>query len=480
MDGWLICFQYTNFWHDPHAVTLPWLALLFGIMALGARSEEVLPGALAEMKPADVIDVFHRRNTDCLMLSRYSCNPTTYTLEALLFNLGMEILKRPDVNVGPWVLGGVVVRLAMRMGYHRDPDQYVQFSPFQGEMRRRVWCHVMQLDTMGSSLLGLPSIIQEFQHDTRLPLNLLDEDFGPESVQLPPGRPDTEVTPILYTINKTVLMLVYRTIFDQVSLGRVDAYDEIMALERRLHQAHEAISPRFRMASLENSIVAPTALITRGFTLEILFLKSRCTLHRHHMTKSYRDPSFNFSRTACVESAMEMLRYQAMLLREMQEGGTLQGEKWLLSTVEQQNFLMASMIVCVELSHRGRPPGENVTSPERNDQGFLKYTRENLVAAVQGSYRFWTEFFPKSGEARQACELLTVILDKFGLDAGKKPDDAASSCSGTFVGTEMSDALPSVEGEFAPLCPELGQFGMLLDTPEILDWVSSLTSGGAC
>ncbi len=78
----------------------------------------------------------------------------------------------------------------MRMGYHRDPAIYPQFTIFQGEMRRRIWACMNQLDSLTSYQLGLPSMIQDPQCDTQLPSNLLDEDFGPHSVHLPASRPE--------------------------------------------------------------------------------------------------------------------------------------------------------------------------------------------------------------------------------------------------------------------------------------------------
>lgn len=111
--------QYRRFWQDSSSVPVPWIALLFGVMAMGTllclRSQEDLPHALGN--PAETMQVFQRRATDCLLISKYSTSPGPYTLEALLINAQNEFIRRKDAHLGVWILGGIAIRLALRMGY---------------------------------------------------------------------------------------------------------------------------------------------------------------------------------------------------------------------------------------------------------------------------------------------------------------------------------------------------------------------------
>lgn len=88
--------------------------MVMGTM-LCVKAEESLPQALGN--PEDAMKVFQRRATDCLLISKYSTSPGPYTLEALLVNAQNEFLRRRDAHLGVWVLGGIAIRLAMRMGY---------------------------------------------------------------------------------------------------------------------------------------------------------------------------------------------------------------------------------------------------------------------------------------------------------------------------------------------------------------------------
>ncbi|KAJ4050243.1 hypothetical protein NW761_005032 [Fusarium oxysporum] len=394
--------EYKRFWNDPNSVSVQWVGMLFGILATGTflyiRSQDELPGGMGS--PLEVAESFQQRCTDCLILSKYSTAPGKYTLETLLFNIHGEFVRRRDAHLGVWILTGIAIRLAMRMGYHRDPDNYPRISPFHGEMRRRVWGVLQQLDILTSCQLGLPSLIQESQCDTRLPRNINDEDFGPESTQLPPPRPETQGTGVLYTRVKVKMMTIFRTIFNQVSLGKTEDYNEIMALDEKLHQMHQSMPTCYKIAKLEDCFMVPPYLLIRRYNLELLFQKARCTLHRYHMTKAYHDSKYNYSRTACVDSAMTVLGHQANILKEVQVGGLLYNDRWFLTSLERHDFSLASMVVCVEL---GMPP-------EQQNPELVGYTRESMIDALKTSQAFWAAIKAVSAEAKQAYDMLTVML----------------------------------------------------------------------
>lgn len=83
-------------------------------------------------------------------------------------------------------------------------------------MRRRIWATVYCLDVVVSGQIGLPRMIRDQQVDTEMPRNLFDSDFDEDTTILPPSRPDTELTPILYGIAKCRVASLWK-IVDSVS-----------------------------------------------------------------------------------------------------------------------------------------------------------------------------------------------------------------------------------------------------------------------
>ncbi|KAF4966871.1 hypothetical protein FSARC_5484 [Fusarium sarcochroum] len=425
--------------------------MLLGQGALTAGLEEIL----ADVPPKTIAD---------RLVARYftstepSITPGKYTLEAVLFNIHGEFVRRRDAHLGVWILTGIAIRLAMRMGYHRDPDKYPRISPFEGEMRRRVWGVIQQLDILTSCQLGLPSLIQESQCDTRLPRNILDEDFGPESTQLPPPRPETQSTPVLYTIVKVKLMTVFRTIFNQVSLGKTENYEEIMALDKQLHQAHESMPSCFRIAKLEDCLMVPPYLLIRRYNLELLFQKARCTLHRHHMTKAYQDRQYNYSRTACVNSAMTVLGHQASILKEVQVGGLLYKDRWFLTSLERHDFSLASMVICLELS----------APSHQQNWDLVGFTRQAMIEALQTSQTFWAALKEVSVEARQAYDMLSVMLNAVSASSSKDQQDSIPSLRSAEKAPALNDMRPDTND--TPVSAEFHGIEAMLNSSDGVDW----------
>lgn len=86
-----------------------------------------------------------------------------------------------------FLLTGAAVRLARKMGLHRD-GTYLGLSPFETEMRRRLWWHIMGADFRTSVLLSTQPSLDLFASDVKRPLNVEDEDLSPNQAGLPPER----------------------------------------------------------------------------------------------------------------------------------------------------------------------------------------------------------------------------------------------------------------------------------------------------
>ncbi|KAF2171743.1 hypothetical protein M409DRAFT_63345 [Zasmidium cellare ATCC 36951] len=83
-----------------------------------------------------------------------------------------------------WILTGIAVRIAQRMGLHRDGEE-LGLNPFDVQMRRRVFWQLLPLDGLSGQLSGTGIAIAADSWDTKQPLNLEDEDIWP-GMETPP------------------------------------------------------------------------------------------------------------------------------------------------------------------------------------------------------------------------------------------------------------------------------------------------------
>lgn len=130
-------------------------------------------------------------------------------LQALvLFLLSLRRNEHPRVL---WSLTGLVVRIATTMGLHRD-GSYFDLSLYDTEVRRRLWWQVCNLDVRLSEDHGSDPGILEHSFDTRIPLNIDDQDFQPdmpESTQDKQGVTDMTFSLIRFEVANTFRRLSY-------------------------------------------------------------------------------------------------------------------------------------------------------------------------------------------------------------------------------------------------------------------------------
>jgi Fungal specific transcription factor domain len=329
-------------------------------------------------------------------------HPTNYLLETLVLYVIADVgkTKDPDFNV----LTGVTlfVRLAMKMGYHRDSKYFPNISPFDGEMRRRVWAMVQHSDLRISSQFGLPPVARSDMINTAPPSNLYDDEISQDLEFLPPSRPPTEATPISYTIYKTKLTLVAVEIVEESQKLGKPSYETVMTLDRKLKDVNDKIPPHLRMRMMEESIRDPAVLIMKRYILEIMYLRYLCLLHRKFSGCS----RYPYSNRTCVESAMEILKHQRVLHAENRPGGRIADAKMLFTSLSTQDFLLAAMIVAMDL-YRSAEAERSGRSPMDQQE---KYDRASMISAIEQSLHFWDAFKDDSIDALKATGALTVML----------------------------------------------------------------------
>src|SRR6478735_6751698 len=87
------------------------------------------------------------------------------------------------------------------MGVHRDGEA-LGLTPFDTEMRRRVWWRFIILDCMYAATSGMNPTLLPLGCDTKLPHNINDTDFSPESkvIQNRQGTTEMAFALVLYEI----------------------------------------------------------------------------------------------------------------------------------------------------------------------------------------------------------------------------------------------------------------------------------------
>jgi len=161
----------------------------------------------------------------------------------------------------------------------------------------------------------------------------------------------------------------------------------------------------------------PGALVMQRINLSILYHKGQCVLHRKFLARARENNRYAHSRRTCIDSSMDLLGHQATLHFESKPGRRLSGMKIFTSSLTAHDFLLAAMIICLDLYY-----GAETEIPERGSADMYTWGSErrgDMIRALEISAEIWAETKDHSMEAYKASELITVMVTKLKAPKGQ-------------------------------------------------------------
>lgn len=270
---------------------------------------------------------------------------------------------------------------------------------------------VRMADITFSYQVSLPSMINDHMTDTKLPHNLFDDEFGPDTTVLPPPRPLTEPTPTAYMIAKARLQNEFGNIIQAVTrVGKPPTYEEIILHDQKLRDIYNEFPPHLKMQPLESSH-DPVKLIIARFNMNLLYQKIMCTLHRKHSQRARQNPRYAHSRRSVMEASLETLRNLKTIHEECMPTGRLRNMQWFFqSTIK--DTLLPTMLVVLDLHHDNRAAA---SGERQNSQSMFFWTPEQrveMVALLHSVTDIWKSLKGTSMEAYKASNILEIMLAK--------------------------------------------------------------------
>lgn len=445
----LTYLQYERFWAAPMDTPIGWIAYFLSMLSLASQVEYACAiASLDEMVTGSPPrPQFLHETVQCLVLADYM-NGGPYIMEALINYQIIEHMRYPDASVHTWILFGTILRIALRMGYHRDPSHFPNISAFQGEMRRRIFVALHAMDVMLSLQVGLPRLLKDGHCDTQPPRNLEDHDFGKDTLELPPSRPESQVTLLSHFIAKHRILTVVGVIADTVmSVSRGHGHPSALAAEKglasRLQETYDSISDKVKLGSFEECKQYPATEILHRLSLDLMMLKGLIMLHWHHVVSNkgpmstetdnnvlqdsdnqdYRKQAYK----SCVKSALRLLDFQSFIDWESRPGGALFIIRSQVSSVPAHDFSMATIVLVANM-YRLVGVDDAAGSAEE---------REETETALRRSHAIWVTKSAVSKDAAKVTGVLDVLFEK--LDAGSRQGSANNADSNSTMLLDSSD-----------------------------------------
>ncbi|KAI0870043.1 hypothetical protein GGS24DRAFT_476736 [Hypoxylon argillaceum] len=366
--------QYSSFWEHPQETPIMWLGLLFSILSIGINFRELDAEQIRQGPQPDYVALgasYREKTVQCLILGEYTrCGP--YVIETLLHHFTAEFMRRHDVNNEAWIILNTTVHLAMRMGYHRDPDHFKSISPYKGELRRRLWAMLFHLDIATSAQLGVPRLINDTYVDTAEPRNLLDTDFNPDSTELPPSRPDTDPTPMLIILSKLRTGRMYTVVASVVTNTQLPTYAQVLQVDRQIEDMFLQIPEYCRIKPESNFVTDPPLVLLQRIFIQMNYHKAQIILHWRYLTLANQDDVYSYSTKTTVAAALKILNLHQTMYEGLKTGGRLYSVRWRITCFFCHDYLLAMSILCFYLQRNG----EKISKSELSEiQQTLRQTK---------------------------------------------------------------------------------------------------------
>ncbi|OLL26975.1 putative transcriptional regulatory protein [Neolecta irregularis DAH-3] len=157
--------EFENSWKDANTMMDPvWLGTYLTVLAVGAQLYAVEQG-LSLRKELEIMsskwsDAVWNMQNELVMIRNYKA---VRCLTLALIYMPVHTNPRPC-----WVALGMIVQSSLLVGLHRHGEGW-NFNPIESQERRVTFWTIYMLDKYFSSVVGLPSILQDDDIDQRLP-----------------------------------------------------------------------------------------------------------------------------------------------------------------------------------------------------------------------------------------------------------------------------------------------------------------------
>lgn len=195
-------------------------------------------------------------------------------------------------------------------------------------------------------------MIRATEQDVATPRNLHDWELTEDMTELPPSRPLSEVTSVSYLLIKGQILEIMGRIVDFMSSLQVWDYESVLTLDHDLEKVIKSLPDYWKMQKDGDTEEESPSLLNRRIQVMFLYHQGMCVLHRKFLAQGRSDKRFSRSRSRCIESAMALLAQQYYLYVETKIKQTMASKHWYRASYTSQEYVLAAMIVVLELRHR--------------------------------------------------------------------------------------------------------------------------------
>ncbi|CAI7645695.1 unnamed protein product [Penicillium glandicola] len=224
------------------------------------------------------------------------------------FAIFLSLVRRHDSPRFVWMMTGLVIRMGQALGLHRDGTHFDYLSPFEIEMRRRVWWTLCMLDARASEDQGTDYTITRGSFDTKIPLNLNDTDLDPNSKETPQphdGLTDMSVARVSFGMCEVTRQMMAH--------GSTDGAPSLEEQNRLLEQIYQGLERDFLQYSTESGNITYWVIV---IVARLVMAKMTLLIYLPLLFSSPNDDFSEELRTKLLVCGIEIAEYNHALNHE--------------------------------------------------------------------------------------------------------------------------------------------------------------------
>jgi hypothetical protein len=193
-----------------------------------------------------------------------------------------------------------LLAMAMAAGFHREPTFLsASISPFDQEMRRRLWYTILELNMELCCDRGIRCNVSSDDWDCLQPLNIHDEDFASTTQSMPSNRPLAD-----YTRTSCLCKLAQHLPLRMEMLARINSISR--SLESSTAMAFDT-KIREHLDSLPSWHNKPESRVAHSVSMSVLH-NYLLMVHQPFATQKLEQSQYFHSRSTWHDSALRVLR----------------------------------------------------------------------------------------------------------------------------------------------------------------------------
>ncbi|EKG17289.1 Transcription factor fungi [Macrophomina phaseolina MS6] len=390
--------------------------------------------AITSMSPEECLQLLGKDRANLVDQFRHCCEISLANADFLnstdlrvlqAFTLYLLCLRCHNKNRSVWTLISLVVRIAQDLNLHRD-GSVTGFSPFDTEIRRRLWWQIAVLDIRACEDRGSFPLIDHNLCSTRMPLNINDDDINPSMRTAPAER--IGCTDVSFSRLCQEASMMAPRFFSPVP-ANVDDEQKREHWQTQIQQEVERFKERLHRKFLVHCSAAVPIQFVISQVVQIVTSEFWLLVHYPIQTRRYAFKS-RATKKEILDTAITHLRIDA----ELERHPSSSKYKWYYDTYVQWHPLAVALAeLCVQTR------GPHVDEAWRIVDNVYERARSRVTDV--SLWRPVKKLYQKARKAR------AVALQRAGLASLPAEDESMTNTSTASHATSSASPTASSEAE---------------------------------